>query len=77
MADYFSFASEIPILDTKSSDSDEELNMTDLTLEEEEPTAQFNNPNIESESLATAHVPAPEASRKLPRDVAPDEEELI
>ena len=50
--------------------------MTDLTLEEE-PKVQFNNPSIESEDLATASVPALKASRKRPRDVALDEEELI
>ena len=49
--------------------------MADLTLEE--PIVQFNNPSLESKSLATAPLPAPEASRKCPRDVAQDEEELI
>ena len=51
--------------------------MADLTLEEEEPTSQFDNLNVESESLVTAPIPAPEVSRKRPWNVAPDEEELI
>ena len=76
MADYLSFASEIPISDAESSDSDEELNVTDLTLEEE-PEVQFNHPSIESEDLATAPVLGPEISRKHPQDVALDEEKLI
>ena len=38
---------------------------------------QFNNSNVAAQSLATALVPAPEVSRKRPRDVTPDEEELI
>ena len=77
MADYLSFASGIPISDVESSDSDEELNVADLTLDEEEPEVHFNNLNTESENLATTPVPDPEVSRKRPWDVAPDEEELI
>ena len=38
---------------------------------------RFNNPNTESENLATALVPDLEVSRKRPRNVALDEEELI
>ena len=76
MADYLSFAGRIPISNSESSDSKQELNMVDLTLEEE-PIVQFNNPNVDSESLATALVPVLEASRKRSRDLAPDEEELI
>ena len=48
MADYLSFAGRIPISNAESSDSDEELNMTGLTLDEEEPEVHFNNPSIES-----------------------------
>ena len=68
MVDYLSFAGGIPISDFESSDSEQELNVADLTLEEE-PMVQFNNLNVKSESMATAHLPAPEASRKRPRDV--------
>ena len=76
MDDYLSFVGGIPISDAESSDSDEELNVADLTLDEE-PKVHFNNPNTESENLATAPVSNPEVSRKRPRDVALDEEELI
>ena len=54
MADYLFFAGGIPISDAESSGSDEELNVKDLTVEEE-PEVQFN-PSIESEDLATAPV---------------------
>ena len=77
MADYLSFASGIPISDVESSDSDEELNVADLTLDKEKLEVHFNNPSTESENLATAPVLDLEVSRKRPRDVAPDEEELI
>ena len=77
MTNYLSFVGGIPISDAESSDSDEKLNVMGLTLEEEEPKVQFNNPNIESEDLANAPVPGLELSRKRPQDVAPDEEELI
>ena len=76
MDDYLSFTGGIPISDAESSDSDEELNVMGLSLEED-PEVQFNNPSIKSENLATAHVPDSEVSRKHPRYVAPDEEELI
>ena len=77
MADYLFFAGGIPISDAESSDSNKELNVTGLIIEEEEPEVQFNNPNIESENLVTTRVSDPEVSRKRPRDMAPDEEELI
>ena len=76
MVDYISFAGGIPISNVESSDSDEELNVTGLSLEEEQ-EVQFNNTNIELENLATSPVPDPEVLRKCPRDIAPDEEELI
>ena len=76
MVDYLSFTSGKVISDFESSDSEQELNVTDFNLEEEL-IVQFNNPSLESESLATAPLPAPEASRKRPLDVVPDEEELI
>ena len=76
MADYLSFTDGILISDAKSLDSEQELNVADLTLEEEL-EVQFNNLSIESEDPATAPVPGPEVLRKRPRDVAPDEEELI
>ena len=50
--------------------------MGDLTLEED-PKVQFNNPDVVVESLVIAPVPALEVSRKRPRDIGPDEEELI
>ena len=77
MADYLSFAGGVPILVSESSDSDWELNVTGLTLDEEELEVHFNNPNIESEDLATTPVLDSEASRKCPWDDAQDEEELI
>ena len=82
MADYLSFADGVPISDPVSSDSDEELNLTDLTLDEE-PEVRFNDPDLSMENLATAPVPAPESStdpkvgQKYPRDDAQSEEELI
>ena len=76
MANYLSFAGGIPLSDTESSDSEEELNVSDLALEEE-PIIQFNNPSNATESLATAPIPALELFRKHPWDVTSDEEELI
>ena len=76
MVDYFLFVGRISISDIEYSHSKEELNVADLTLEEK-PVVQFNNPNVAAESLATAPLLIPEASRKRPRDIAPDEEELI
>ena len=43
MANYLSFAGGIPLLDTESLESEEELNVADLALEEE-PIVHFNNP---------------------------------
>ena len=77
MADYLSFVGRIPISDAESSDSDEELNVANLTLDEEESEVHFNNPSTESENLPTAPILDLEVLRKCPRDVAPDEEELI
>ena len=77
MADYIFFAGGVPISVFESSDSDEELNVTGLNLEDEEPEVHFNDQNIESENLKTALEPKPEVSRKRPQDDAQDEEELI
>ena len=79
MADYLLFTDGITILDPVSSDSEEELNVSGLNLDEEEPEVRFNDPCIESEDLAVAPISNPEASRKRPRDDddAQDEEELI
>ena len=82
MADYLSFADGITISDpvsSDSSDSKEELNVSGLNLDEEEPEVQFNDLCIESEDMAVAPILNPEASRKRPRDDddAQDEEELI
>ena len=76
MADYLSIAGGIPLSDPESSDSEGELNVAELAPEEE-PEVQFNNPDVAVESLAIAPILAPEASRKQPRDIAPDEEKLI
>ena len=40
MADYLSFAGGIPLSDTESSNSEEELNVSDLAIEEELPQYQ-------------------------------------
>ena len=77
MSDYLSFAGGVPISISESSDSDEELNVMGLTLDEEEPEVHFNNPSTELQDLATAPVPDPKISRKRPRADAQDEEELI
>ena len=76
MTDYLSFASGIPLSDVESSNFEEEVNVSDLALEEEL-VIQFNHLGDATESLATAPIPAPKASKKHPKDVAPDEEELI
>ena len=76
MADYLSFIGGVLISDLVSSDSDEELNVTGLSLDEE-PEVRFNDPGVDSEDLATAPFTNPKASRKRPRDDAQDEEELI
>ena len=77
MADCLSFVGWVPISVSESSDSDEELNVTGLTLEEEDSEVHFNNPSTELQDLATAPVPDPKVSRKRPRADAQDEEELI
>ena len=79
MADYLSFADGITISDLVSSNSEEELNVSGLNLDEKEPEVRFNDPCIESEDLAVAPNSNPEASRKRPRDDddAQNEEELI
>ena len=77
MANYLSFVGGIPILDPESSYSDQELNVANFTLDEEEPEVHFNNPSIESKDLATAPVLDLKVLKKHPRDVAPNEEELI
>ena len=48
MADYLFFVGGAPISVSESFDSDEELNVTGLTLNEEEPEVLFNNPSTES-----------------------------
>lgn len=80
MADYLTFAGGIIISDTESSNSEGEANITDLTVEEE-PEVRFNPPTDVTQDLATnqiqRRVPTTEPIRKRPRDVAPNEEELI
>ena len=76
MANYLSFAGEIVLSDIESLDSDKELNVMDLALEEE-PVIQFNCLGDATESLVTMPVQVPEAFKKWPRDMASDEEELI
>ena len=77
MADYLSFADGVPISNPASSDSDEELNMSGINLDEEEPEVRFNDPNADSEVLATVSLTDPDSSRKRPRDDVEYEEELI
>ena len=79
MADYLSFMGGITISDPVSSDLEEELNVSGLNLDEEEPEMRFNDPCIKSEDLAVAPNSNPETSRKWPRDDddAQNEEELI
>ena len=79
MADYLSFADGITISDPVSSDSEEELKVSGLNLDEKEPKVWFNDPCIESEDLAVTPISNPEASRKRPRDDddAQNEEEQI
>ena len=80
MADYLLFADGITISDPVSSDSKEELNVSGLNLDEEEPEVRFNDPSVESEDLTVADISNPEASQKRPHDDdndAQDEEELI
>ena len=70
MADYLFFVGGVPISVSESSDSDEELNVIGLTLDEEEPEVLFNNPSTESQNLATTPMPDPKVLRKRPRDDA-------
>ena len=76
MADYLSFTGGIPLSDTESSDSDKELNVIDLTLEEEH-VIHFNQPGDDVKNLVTTPIEVSKVSKKRPRDMAPDEEELI
>ena len=55
MADYLSFVSRIPLSDIESSDSDKDLNVMDLTLEEE-PVIHFNRLGDGAENLATTPI---------------------
>ena len=66
MADYLSFVGGITISDPVSSDSEEELNVSGLNLDEEEPEVRFNDPNANSEVLATAPLTDLDSSRKRP-----------
>ena len=77
MADYLSFADGVLISDPASSDSDEELNISGINLDEEEPEVQFNDPNADLEVLATVPLTDLDSSRKHPRDDVEHEEELI
>ena len=77
MADYLSFADGVPISDPASSDSDEELNISEINLDEEEPEVRFNDPNADLEVLATSSITDPDVSQKRPRDEVESEEELI
>ena len=53
MADYLSFEDGVPISDPASSDSDKELNISRINLDEEEPKVRFNDLNTDLEVLAT------------------------
>ena len=46
MADYLSFADGVPISDPVSSDSEEDLDISGVNLDEEEPEVQFNDPTL-------------------------------
>ena len=54
MADYLSFADGVPSSDPVSSDSDEELDVSGVNLDEEEPEVRFDDPNVDAEDLAAA-----------------------
>ena len=79
MADYLLFADGVSISDPVSSDSEEDLDISGMNLDEEEPEVRFNDPSMDSEDLVVAPTSNPEASRKQPRDDddAQDAEELI
>ena len=77
MADYLSFSDGVLILDPVPSDSDEELNISGINLDEEEPEVRFNDPNADLEVLATVSLTDPNSSRKRTWDDVEHEEELI
>ena len=63
MADYLSFVGGIVLSHTKSSDSEKELNVTNLALEKE-PVIHYNHPGDTTESLATTLVQVLKAFKK-------------
>ena len=63
MTDYLLFAGRIPLSDIKFLDSEEELNVLDLALEEE-PVIQFNRPGDTTKTLATVPVSILDAFKK-------------
>ena len=52
MADYLSFVDGVPISDPVSSDSEEDLDISGVNLEEEEPEVRFNDLSVDAEDLA-------------------------
>ena len=77
MADYLFFADGVPISDPVSSDSEEDLDISGVNLDEEEPEVRFNDSSIDAEDLAVVPLINPDSSRKRPRDNAEDEEEIF
>ena len=62
MADYLSFADGVPISDLVSSDSEEDLDISGVNLDEEKPEVRFNDPSMDSEDLVVAPTLNPEAT---------------
>ena len=77
MADYLFFANGVPISDPVSSDSEEDLDISCVNLDEEEQEVRFNDPRVDAEDLAAAPQINPDSSRKRPRDNAEDKEEIL
>ena len=77
MADYLFFADGVPISDPVSSDSEEDLDISGVNLDEEEPEVRFNDPSVDAEDLAAAPQINLNSSRKRPRDSVEDEDEIL
>ena len=77
MADYLSFADGVPISDPVSSDSEEDLDISGMNLDEEEPEVRFNDPSVDAEDLVAASQINLDSSRKCWLDDAEDEEEIF
>ena len=62
MADYISFADGVPISDPVSSDSEEDLDISGVNLDEEDPEVRFNDLSVDGEDLAAALQINPDSS---------------